>query len=174
MYKRRKQILSGKTVRIKTGCGHLYVTLNEDNGVPSEIFLRLGKSGGCTAAFLEAITRICTLNLSTNRIVREIKEKIEKLITTKPENQEVEKIQLQLDDIMKNIKEIEDDLSIEEISKTFRNVLCPSPGLDNGMTIKSCIDGVGIALAKILGKDVKTTEIEDDLQESKMLKRKEE
>ena len=54
--------MSGKTDVVATGHGKLYVTLNfDDDGMPFEIFGNQGKSGGCNAALMEAVSRMATL-----------------------------------------------------------------------------------------------------------------
>ena len=60
---KRPAELFGKTPKIKTGCGNLYVTVNENEGKPSEILLRLGKAGGCAAAMTEGLGRMISLAL---------------------------------------------------------------------------------------------------------------
>ena len=58
----RGAITYGMTIEIKTGCGDLYVTINEDEeGRLFEIFAQLGKSGGCAASQTEAIGRLTSL-----------------------------------------------------------------------------------------------------------------
>lgn len=52
----------GDTLRKKTGCGYLYVTDCTGAAFP-EIFLRLGKTGGCAAAFLSALAKVTSLAL---------------------------------------------------------------------------------------------------------------
>jgi len=51
----RPPVLSGKTLKAKTQCGSLFVTLNEMDGDLGEIRLNLGKSGSCARAILELI-----------------------------------------------------------------------------------------------------------------------
>jgi len=58
----RPQQQDGSTPRRKTGCGYLYLT-DCTNAEYPEIFLRLGKTGGCPAAFLQAIAKLASLGL---------------------------------------------------------------------------------------------------------------
>jgi hypothetical protein len=55
-YRKRPDVMRGRTVQMNVGCGPLYVTLNEDeNGHPFEVFFKLGKSGSCQQSYLEAL-----------------------------------------------------------------------------------------------------------------------
>jgi ribonucleoside-diphosphate reductase alpha chain len=57
-------VTHGSTRKIRTGCGNLYVTVNEDKeGRPFEIFNQIGKAGGCAASQSEAIGRLVSLAL---------------------------------------------------------------------------------------------------------------
>lgn len=59
----------GRTPRIKTGCGKLYATISLPDNTYSEIFLRLGKAGGCPASFLDGIGRLISLTHAPDEIV---------------------------------------------------------------------------------------------------------
>ena len=60
----RGRVTYGTTREMRTGCGDLYVTINEDKeGNPFEVFAQLGKSGGCAASQTEAIGRLVSLGL---------------------------------------------------------------------------------------------------------------
>jgi ribonucleoside-diphosphate reductase alpha chain len=57
----RPTSLQGWTYRMQTGCGPLYVTINEDQEGLFELFTTMGKAGGCAASQSEAIGRMVSL-----------------------------------------------------------------------------------------------------------------
>lgn len=57
----RSPVLRGETREKVTGCGSLYVTVNEDDFGPREVFANMGKAGGCASASTEAIGRLISL-----------------------------------------------------------------------------------------------------------------
>jgi len=62
-YKRRPQILHGATYKFNTPLGMAYITINDMDGTPSEIFLNVGKAGSDVFAMSEALGRVCSLFL---------------------------------------------------------------------------------------------------------------
>ena len=57
----RPKALKGWTYQMQTGCGPLYVTINEDKSGLFELFTTMGKAGGCAASQCEAIGRMVSL-----------------------------------------------------------------------------------------------------------------
>lgn len=65
--RKRPETIKGETRLMKTGCGSIYVTVNEDeNGHLFELFTHMGKAGGCAASQAEAIGRLVSLALRSN------------------------------------------------------------------------------------------------------------
>ena len=60
--KNRPKKLNGVTYQMTTGCGNIYITLNEDeNGNIFEVFNSIGKAGGCAACQSESIGKLISL-----------------------------------------------------------------------------------------------------------------
>lgn len=74
--KKRPTLLNGGTYMETTGCGDLFVTINEDSEGPFEIFLRMGKAGGCASCQAEAIGRLVSLSFrlggSSDQLVKQL------------------------------------------------------------------------------------------------------
>ncbi|AEA47232.1 vitamin B12-dependent ribonucleotide reductase [Archaeoglobus veneficus] len=73
----RPKITTGRTIETRTGCGALYVTINEDEYGIAEVFVQLGKSGGCAASQTEAIGRLLSVALRSwinpEALIRQLK-----------------------------------------------------------------------------------------------------
>lgn len=74
----RPSVTFGTTTKIATGCGNLYVTINEDEqGLPFELFTSMGKAGGCAMSQLEALGRLVSLafrsGIDTNSIIEQLR-----------------------------------------------------------------------------------------------------
>jgi ribonucleoside-diphosphate reductase alpha chain len=73
----RPDVVVGTTQRIQTGYGSLYVTINEDEHGAFELFATLGKSGGYTASFTEAVSRLVSLCLRSGIDANEVAKQLE-------------------------------------------------------------------------------------------------
>lgn len=80
----RPQVTTGLTAKMRTGCGNMYVTVNEDEQGPCEIFTLLGKSGGCTASQSEAIGRLVSLALRSGLKCEEIIQQLKGIRCPQP------------------------------------------------------------------------------------------
>ena len=72
----RPKILQGWTYQMQTGCGPLYVTINEDETGLFELFTTMGKAGGCAASQNEAIGRMVSLawrsGLQARQVIKQL------------------------------------------------------------------------------------------------------
>ncbi len=69
----RPEVVNGKTYKVKTGYGSLFVTVNDDErGAPLEVFATLGKSGGFFQEQSEALCRLISVSLRSHIKVEEI------------------------------------------------------------------------------------------------------
>jgi ribonucleoside-diphosphate reductase alpha chain len=73
----RHEVTWGATRKMNTGCGSLYVTINEDEQGIFEVFAAMGKGGGCAASQTEAIGRLISLGLRAGvdkeQIIKQLK-----------------------------------------------------------------------------------------------------
>jgi ribonucleoside-diphosphate reductase alpha chain len=74
--KDRPDVIYGFTQKIPTGLGMLFLTVNEVNNKPFEVFATIGKSGGSITAKAEAIGRLVSLALRSGVEVREIVQQL--------------------------------------------------------------------------------------------------
>lgn len=74
----RPLALQGWTYRMQTGCGPLYVTINQDETGLFELFTTMGKAGGCAASQSEAIGRMVSLawrsGIHTRQVIKQLSD----------------------------------------------------------------------------------------------------
>ena len=64
--RKRPEEASGKTYKIATGCGNMYIIVNKDDVGLLEVFATLGKTGQCGSAQVEGICRVVSIALRAN------------------------------------------------------------------------------------------------------------
>ena len=75
--RQRPQLLRGRTVKMLSPLGDLYVTINEDEkGRPFEVFTTLGKAGGAAMADAEAIGRLVSLALRSGIPITAVRDQL--------------------------------------------------------------------------------------------------
>ncbi len=139
----RPEVTHGITRRLETGCGHMYVTINTDDRGACEVFVQMGKVGGCASAQLEAIARLSSLALRSDVKLQAIIRQLKGIRCQSPMWHKGEIISSCGDAVGKaleaflqeyNIKEIkslqvDEDVSDETFSETnFSIALCPDCG----------------------------------------------
>jgi ribonucleoside-diphosphate reductase alpha chain len=72
----RPKLLTGETERMETGCGRLFVIMNDDEMGPREVFANMGKAGGCASSNTEALGRLISLCLKKGAAPGEIVEQL--------------------------------------------------------------------------------------------------
>lgn len=83
--KPRPEVILGTTTKVTTGCGNLYVIINQDEeGAFFEVFTQMGKAGGCAASQLEAIGRLISLALRGGIDIRVIVEQLKSIRCPSP------------------------------------------------------------------------------------------
>ena len=70
--RKRPDVVQGFTQKVQTGLGAMYLTVNELDGKPFEVFATIGKSGRSITAKAEAIGRLVSLALRSGIEVRDI------------------------------------------------------------------------------------------------------
>jgi len=87
--KQRPDVIFGATRRVKTGCGYLYVTINYNNQKPFEVFVKLGKAGGCSASYTEAIGRVISVALRSGVELQDLADKLKGIGCNSPTKEAV-------------------------------------------------------------------------------------
>ena len=72
----RPKLLTGETERMDTGCGKLFVIMNDDELGPREVFANMGKAGGCASSNTEALGRLISLALKKGAAPSEIVDQL--------------------------------------------------------------------------------------------------
>ncbi|MFA5008844.1 MAG: TSCPD domain-containing protein, partial [Candidatus Omnitrophota bacterium] len=73
----RPEVIMGTTTKVTTGCGNLYITINQgESGDFFEVFTQMGKAGGCAGSQLEAVGRLISLALRGGVDIKVVTEQL--------------------------------------------------------------------------------------------------
>lgn len=134
-YLKRPRRLTGFTDEIKTGIGKLYVTVNELEGKPFEVFLKIGKSGRSDFAYSEALGRLISVALRfgvpIEKIIQHLKD-ISGDSTTWDYNQDVKSVPDAVSIILEN--------RFGEINEDEKTLVCPECESTNTAIEGGCLN----------------------------------
>jgi len=83
----RPNVLRSTTVKKKGHCGNIYVTVSvQDDKTPREAISKMGKAGGCAAAFVEAIGRLMSRALSRGDNIEDLAEELDGIMCGQGKN----------------------------------------------------------------------------------------
>lgn len=102
--RKRPDVMHGSTYKMNTAYGHLYVTINEDEYGPFEVFSQLGKAGGFFGAQTEAICRMISLALRSGISIDNVIDQLKGIRGPDPVFHNGERI-LSLPDAIANVLE---------------------------------------------------------------------
>lgn len=102
---KRPKTLTATTIKTPTGCGSMNVVVTELENIPFEVFCVLGKSGGCSRAYAEAVGRCISVGLRYGVPVSEYVKQLENIACPSPGMEDGTKILSCPDAIAKVLKE---------------------------------------------------------------------
>ena len=126
----RPKILKGWTYQMQTGCGPLYVTVNEDATGLFELFTTMGKAGGCAASQSEAIGRMVSLAWRSGLQARQVVKQLQGISCHSPSGFGENKILSCADAVAKAIQaHVEaNGGKVQHEKRVFRKGACPDCG----------------------------------------------
>ena len=78
--KKRPPVLKGKTYKVKTLCGNLFIRINKDKDDVIEVMAQMGKAGNCANCWLEAVGLVWSEAFKFEGITKEEKIDLAKQI----------------------------------------------------------------------------------------------
>lgn len=103
----RPDVLPGRTNKIECGCGRLYITSNRDweTSKVAEVFVKMGKCGGCKAASFDVIGRLASRSLRYGAPLLKVARDMRGVVCEKPIGLGPHKIQSCMDAVGKVLME---------------------------------------------------------------------
>ncbi|MEJ0021529.1 MAG: adenosylcobalamin-dependent ribonucleoside-diphosphate reductase [Candidatus Doudnabacteria bacterium] len=122
--RKRPDVMEGSTYKVPTAYGNLYVTVNEDEYGPFEVFSQLGKAGGFFGAQTEAICRMISLALRSGISLQNVVEQLKGIRGPDPMFHNGERI-LSLPDAIANVLENHLKRGQKELQLDFKQLEIP-------------------------------------------------
>ena len=147
----RPKTLDGKTRRVDTGYGKMYVTLNKNQGELFEVMATVGKSGATMEADTEAIARLISLALRSGVEAAEVVEQLQDIKADrvawedgKPVRSVAEGIAVAIEEELDEEAPISDDVEVEVRTdgsratgaETFTPGGCPTDGCSGNIVMQ--------------------------------------
>ncbi len=136
--RKRPVVTFGKTEKIETGDGTLYLTINKDEFGLCEVFANIGKHGSEVAAWSEAVGRLISLCLRSGVSLKSIVQQL-RGITSRPIWHNGEQILSVPDAIGKALSTFLDEKDVVKLSKKTKDEQ-PEPETSNKTQYLSCPD----------------------------------
>lgn len=112
----RPEVTVGKNYKFNTGCGGLFVNINEtEDGKPVELFATIGKSGNCQKCNMEALGRMVSLSFRNRVAVEKIMKQLLSIGCDKPCGMGPKKILSCPDAIAKALKRYSEEKGNKEV-----------------------------------------------------------
>jgi ribonucleoside-diphosphate reductase alpha chain len=124
----RPRALAGTTYQMQTGCGPLYVTINEDQAGLFELFTTMGKAGGCASSQCEAIGRLVSLAWRSGVQARQAVKQLIGITCHKPSGFGDNRITSCADAVAKAIQTHMAEHGMEELQHAVSGGACPECG----------------------------------------------
>jgi ribonucleoside-diphosphate reductase alpha chain len=124
----RPRALAGTTYQMQTGCGPLYVTINEDQSGLFELFTTMGKAGGCAASQCEAIGRLVSLAWRSGVQARQSVKQLIGITCHKPAGFGDNRVTSCADAVAKAIQTHMAEHGMQELQHAISGGACPECG----------------------------------------------
>jgi ribonucleoside-diphosphate reductase alpha chain len=109
---KRPNVLSGETHKKVTGCGPVYVTLNEKAGQLYEVWGRMGKGGGCASVQIESLCVLISFALQAGVDPQKLIKKMSGIMCHSPAGVDEKRVTSCADAIAKCIKDYLDSRTV--------------------------------------------------------------
>ncbi|MEO0191558.1 MAG: vitamin B12-dependent ribonucleotide reductase [candidate division WOR-3 bacterium] len=135
----RPERVMGYSYKVKTELGNTYITINEDDIGPLEVFVSLGKPGTSLTALAEAIGRLISLALRSSVAPSAIVEQLEGIKSVSPTPQPNGSIVFSVPDaIAKTLKRFLQERSAEGKSSSKETVVLLETGNGSDEAMELC------------------------------------